>query len=44
MKMEMAVHAPASGVVADVRCAEGRPVALGQTLVVLIEGNSEAAE
>lgn len=44
MKMEMAVHAPTGGVVADVRCAEGKPVALGQTLVVLIDESSEAAQ
>ena len=37
MKMEMAVLAPASGVVHEVRCAEGRPVALGQALVILAE-------
>ena len=42
MKMEMSVHAPADGIVADVRCAEGRPVALGQTLIVLAETVAEA--
>lgn len=41
MKMEMAVHAPQSGIVSEVRCAEGRAVALGQTLIVLMD---EAAE
>jgi urea carboxylase len=41
MKMEMAVLAPASGVVYDVRCAEGRPVALGQALVILMEPEAE---
>jgi urea carboxylase len=44
MKMEMSVHAPASGIVTEVRCAEGRPVALGQTLIVLIEDAAEAAQ
>ncbi|MBS0237341.1 MAG: urea carboxylase [Proteobacteria bacterium] len=37
MKMEMAVTATQSGIVHEVRCAEGRPVALGQTLVILKE-------
>ncbi|MDQ8697324.1 urea carboxylase [Hyphomicrobium sp. LHD-15] len=43
MKMEMSVHAPSSGVVTEVRCAEGRPVALGQTLIVLTEDVPETA-
>jgi urea carboxylase len=43
MKMEMSVHAPASGIVTEVRCAEGRPVALGQTLIVLTEDAPETA-
>ncbi len=43
MKMEMTVAAPASGIVAEVRCAEGRAVALGQTLVVLVKDGVEAA-
>jgi urea carboxylase len=42
MKMEMAVPAPAAGVVLELRCSEGRPVALGQTLVVLAEHQSGA--
>ena len=33
MKMEIAVCAPSSGLVREVRCAEGRAVQLGQTLV-----------
>lgn len=44
MKMEMPVHAPAAGVVSEVRCAEGRPVALGQTLLLLLEAAAEAAQ
>ena len=44
MKMEMSVRAPSSGVVAEVRSAEGRPVSLGQTLVVLIDETPEAAQ
>ncbi|HEY8275832.1 MAG TPA: urea carboxylase [Methyloceanibacter sp.] len=35
MKMEIAVCAPASGLVQEVRCAEGRSVQLGQALVIL---------
>ncbi len=35
MKMEMAVTAPSDGVVLELRCAEGRGVDMGQTLVVL---------
>ncbi len=37
MKMEMAVTATQSGIVHEVRCAEGRPVSLGQALVILKE-------
>jgi urea carboxylase len=44
MKMEMSVHAPSDGVVAEVRCAEGRAVSLGQTLVVLVSDTPEAAQ
>ncbi|MCC7251537.1 urea carboxylase [Hyphomicrobium sp.] len=44
MKMEMSVHAPSDGVVAEVRCVEGRAVALGQTLVVLLDTSSEAVQ
>jgi urea carboxylase len=35
MKMEMAVAAPVDGVVAEMRCTEGRSVLFAQTLVVL---------
>jgi len=34
MKMEMLVTAPTDGLVVEMRCAEGRAVATGQTLVV----------
>jgi urea carboxylase len=34
MKMEMQVSAPADGAVVELRCAEGRSVLTGQTLVV----------
>ncbi|WP_295556926.1 urea carboxylase [uncultured Hyphomicrobium sp.] len=44
MKMEMSVHAPSGGIVSEVRCAEGRPVALGQTLVVIVDEGAEAAQ
>jgi urea carboxylase len=37
MKMEMAVSAPSRGFVREVRCAEGRPVQIGQPLVILSE-------
>ncbi|ALK10926.1 urea carboxylase [Blastochloris viridis] len=36
MKMEITVAAPISGVVAELRCAEARAVALGQTLAVVV--------
>ena len=42
MKMEMAVPSPTSGIVHEVRCVEGRPVALGQALVILKEPHAEA--
>jgi urea carboxylase len=35
MKMEIAVCAPSSGLVQEVRCAEGRAVQLGQALVIM---------
>jgi biotin carboxyl carrier protein len=35
MKMEIPVAAPADGVIAEVRSAEGRAVMFGQTLAVL---------
>ncbi|MDO9382659.1 MAG: urea carboxylase [Hyphomicrobiaceae bacterium] len=44
MKMEMPVYAPAAGVITEVRCAEGRPIALGQTLMLLSEAAAEAAQ
>ena len=37
MKMEIAVCAPSSGMVHEVRCAEGRAVQLGQALVIMAE-------
>jgi urea carboxylase len=37
MKMEIAVCAPSSGLVAEVRCAEGRVVQLGQALVIMAD-------
>ena len=37
MKMEIAVCAPSDGKVAEVRCAEGRVVQLGQALVIMAE-------
>ncbi|MDX2307176.1 MAG: urea carboxylase [Hyphomicrobium sp.] len=43
MKMEMAVTALEDGVVTDIRCAEGRPVALGQTLVIVTGRAGEVA-
>ncbi|MFA5951097.1 MAG: urea carboxylase [Hyphomicrobium sp.] len=44
MKMEMVVTAPHDGIVRELRCAEGRAVTLGQTLVVMTETEVEAAE
>jgi urea carboxylase len=35
MKMEFTIGAPHDGVVAEVRCAAGKPVAAGQTVIVL---------
>lgn len=35
MKMEIQVTAPIAGTVVDLRCAEGKPVTLGQTLAVI---------
>jgi len=43
MKMELSVHAPSGGIVTEVRCAEGRAVALGQTLLVLTEDAAETS-
>jgi urea carboxylase len=44
MKMELSIIAPHDGVVLSVRCAEGKAVALGQTLLVLSSGAEEAVE
>jgi len=44
MKMEMAVIAPHDGIVSNIRCAEGKPVSLGQTLLVLAEFAAEAVQ
>jgi len=41
MKMEIPVHAPTDGVVADLSCAEGRAVALGQRLAVIVTDAEE---
>lgn len=41
MKMEMAVPAPANGIVYEVRCTEGRAVTLGQPLVILGQPETE---
>jgi urea carboxylase len=40
MKMEIAVCAPASGLVYEVRCSEGRAVELGQALVIMAESGT----
>ena len=37
MKMEIAVCAPSSGLVREVRCAEGRSIQVGQALVIMGE-------
>ncbi len=44
MKMEMAITAPHDGIVSTIRCAEGKPVSLGQVLLVLAESTAEAAQ
>jgi urea carboxylase len=44
MKMEMSIVAPCDGVVSEIRCAEGKPVALGQVLLVLSETSAEAVQ
>lgn len=44
MKMEMSIMSPSSGIVLEVRCAEGQPVSLGQTLIIIAENTTEAAE
>jgi urea carboxylase len=40
MKMEIAVCAPLSGFVHEVRCAEGRAVELGQALVIMADSGA----
>ncbi|MFI4981389.1 MAG: carboxyltransferase domain-containing protein, partial [Nevskiales bacterium] len=40
MKMEFAVHAPVAGVVRAVQCRQGRPVAAGDTLLVIAEAQA----
>jgi urea carboxylase len=37
MKMEIAVCAPSAGLVREVRCTEGKPVQLGQALVIMAD-------
>jgi urea carboxylase len=37
MKMEIAVCAPSNGLVREIRCTEGRPVQLGQALVIMAD-------
>jgi urea carboxylase len=44
MKMEMAITAPSAGIVTAIYCAEGKPVSLGQTLMVVAEHVAEAAQ
>ncbi len=36
MKMEITIRAPTDGVLAELRCAEGQAVTLGQTLAVIV--------
>ena len=44
MKMEMSIVALHDGVITEIRCTEGKPVALGQTLLVMTADNTEAAQ
>ncbi len=44
MKMEMAITAPSNGIVTSIYCAEGKPVSLGQKLMVVAECTAEAAQ
>jgi urea carboxylase len=44
MKMEMAITAPSNGIVTSIYCAEGKPVSLGQKLIVVAERTAEAAQ
>lgn len=43
MKMELSIAADRDGVVHEIRCTEGRAVALGQTLIVIVEHTAEEA-
>ena len=44
MKMEMSVTAPHDGTVLEIRCVEGKPVVLGQAIVVMTDAVAEAAQ
>ena len=44
MKMEMSIVAPQDGFITEVRCAEGKAVAAGQTLLVMMTDLAEAAQ
>jgi urea carboxylase len=44
MKMEMSVIAPHDGIITEVRCTEGKAVAVGQTLIVMTANLAEAAQ
>jgi urea carboxylase len=44
MKMEMAITAPSDGIVVSIKCAEGKPVSLGQRLMVVAKHPAEAAQ
>ena len=44
MKMEMSIVAPHDGLITEIRCTEGKPVALGQTLLVMTADITEAAQ
>jgi urea carboxylase len=44
MKMEMAITAPTDGIVTSIYCVEGKPVSLGQKLMVVADVTAEAAQ
>ena len=44
MKMEMAIAAPSDGIITSVHCAAGKPVSLGQKLMVVAAFEAEAAQ
>ncbi|MGL4398107.1 MAG: urea carboxylase [Hyphomicrobium sp.] len=44
MKMEMAVVAPCAGTIGELRCQEGKAVALGQALLIMTADAAEAAQ